>query len=138
MSGDGRASDGTAGADMNAADRDDRDPRRQTLIDAAVAAGTLAVVVGVGWVEGVRLGLAAAGAGALGTVLFEAATLSDPERHRRVRAAWERPAVRLGAVLVTGVVVVVGAEVAPATTLSFLAGALATYLLFLAAVAVRG
>lgn len=122
-------------AETAALDRDG--DRRQTLIDAALAAGTLAVVVAVGLLESVRPSPPAAAVGALATVLFEAATLSNAEWHRRIRTAWERPAARLGTVLAAGGVVVVGVDVAPVPTLSVLAGALVTYLLFVAAVAVH-
>ncbi|PSQ39894.1 hypothetical protein BRD13_01430 [Halobacteriales archaeon SW_5_70_135] len=119
--------DGTGSADW----------RRQTLIDAGSAAVALALTVGYGTVAGVdpRPGLVVAGATV--ALAAEAITLADDGRRERVRAVWERPSVRVGAAALSALLVSAGAWVAPAPTLSLVGGALAAYLVLVAAVLVR-
>ncbi len=112
---------------------------RQGAVDAALAAVALAVVLGYAGVAGVDPRPAAAGAGAVATVAVELGALFglSEEQYDRLRATWERPAVRVGS---AGVAVAVGgtaASVAPAPTASFAGGALLAYLAVLGAVVRR-
>ncbi|SIR66634.1 hypothetical protein [Natronorubrum thiooxidans] len=97
-------------------------------IDAAlallvlIAVGTAFVIVepGVSWV--------AASIGGLGTLVFELVAARDPETVRRY---WDQPVVQGLTVAVTLAGIAIGAVVAPSSVLSFVFGALVTYLVVL-------
>ncbi|ELY45164.1 hypothetical protein [Natronorubrum sulfidifaciens] len=73
----------------------------------------------------------AVGGGALGTLGFELVATRDPAA---VRRHWERPAVYVLAVATALIGIAIGAVVAPSSVLSFVLGALVTYLLFVGVV----
>ncbi len=111
----------------------------QGAVDAALAAVALGVVLGYAGVAEVEPRPAAAGVGAVATVAVELGALVglDEEQYDRLRAVWERPAVRVGSAGVAASVGGIAASVAPAPTVSFASGALLAYLAFLAVVVAR-
>jgi len=111
----------------------------QVALDALLAVVAFAVVVGYAGVAGVEPRPAPAGGGAVAAVAVELAALVglSEERYDRLRAVWERPAVRVGTTGVAAAVGGVAAGVAPAPAVSFAGGALLAYLAVLAVVLAR-
>ena len=103
--------------------------------DAVLAAAVLLVCGVVFLVVDASMSIVAAVAGGVGTLVFEAVATRDRERVRRY---WETVVVQAVSVGLSLAGIAVGALLAPSIVLSFLIGALVTYLGFLFVVAVVG
>ncbi len=117
-------------------DRPAAERRRQVLTDGLLALVVFVVLVVAAVARAVEVLALPAALGVAGTALFElAATLDDGVR-RRVRAVWERPAVRVGSLVVTLAVGAAVATAVPALVVSVGLGAVGAYLVVVAAVLV--
>lgn len=105
-----------------------------TRTDALLAGLVLVAAAGALVAVEASVSPIAAALGGLGTIAFELLAARDPET---VRRWWDRPVVQGLSVAVALVGIAIGATVAASSALSFALGALATYLAFVAIVALR-